>query len=348
MTAGRRRQGALVGFGQVAERAHAPAFARSGLAVAAVADASPERLRAALAAFPGARGYATLEALLAAEKEIEFVDIATPPFLHGRLALAAIEAGRHVLCEKPLCVDLAEFEGLSRRAAAAGRRLFTVHNWAHSPQWLKVFELASSGALGEIRHVELHALRTRPAAGSLPGDWRTEAAKAGGGILVDHGWHNLYLLHRLIPEAPRRVSGRLHPEGGRTAEDEATLFLEYPEATALVHLSWRAGLRSNWAAVVGSRARLELRDSSVVVEGSDAPPRAFEFPEKLSAGSAHPDWFAGTLAEFEAALEDRAAARRNAEEAAFCLRTISRAYQAARVGRSPLRDVLHRSPASPR
>ncbi|MBI3551200.1 MAG: Gfo/Idh/MocA family oxidoreductase [Elusimicrobia bacterium] len=340
-------RGALVGFGRVAEKAHAPALLeRPELEVAAVVDEAPERLKAAAAVFPKAKAYATLEALFAAEKGLNFVVIATPPSAHGAQVLAALRAGCHVLCEKPLTLDVEQFEDIRREASERKLAAYTVHNWAHSPQWQKLFSLIREGSLGELRHVELHALRTQPAAGA--GDWRTDAKISGGGVLVDHGWHNFYLLNRLVKGTPTRVTGRLGP-GGKpgTIEDDATVFLEYPQATALVHLSWRSALRSNTGLFFGSKGLLELDDIRLILHRGDGSEETFEFAEKLSAASAHPDWTAGLLADFLGALGDPARASDNLEEAGFCLKMINRVYVSVRVGRNPLREALSRPRGMP-
>ena len=204
----------------------------------------------------------------------------------------------------------------------------------------EIVSLVDGGHLGELRHVELHALRTKPAAAADALNWRSDAAVAGGGILIDHGWHNFYLLHRILKGAPTRVTGRLGGAKKGTVEDEATVYLEYPDATALLHLSWRSALRSNTALFFGGKALLELDDSHLTLHASDGSEQRFEFPEKLSAGSSHPDWTAGLLADFAAAIarpEDRL---RNLEEAGFCLKMINRVYVSVRVGRSPIREAL--------
>lgn len=229
-------KGALVGFGQVAEKAHAPAFlGHPDFKIVAVAEEAEPRASAARSVFPGAKIYSSLDALLQAEKSLDFIDIATPPFLHGQQALAALKRGLHVLCEKPLTLDPAEFAALKREASAQDRALFTVHNWAYSPQWLKIFELVNSNALGEIREVELNVLRAQPAASAVPGDWRRDAKLSGGGILVDHGWHNLYLLYRLIGQQPNNVKSELSK--GLSAEDEASVSFAFPQAAARLRLT---------------------------------------------------------------------------------------------------------------
>ncbi len=329
---------ALIGFGQVAEKAHLPAFAEHGVRVEAVCDESAERLTVAEKVLPEARRYTSFAALLREKNDIDFIDIATPPFMHASQAGTALKAGLHVLCEKPLALAPDELDGLRRPPAICGRAIFAVHNWAFSPQWLKIQEIVHSGALGEIRHVELQTLRTQPAASAVPGDWRRDGALAGGGILVDHGWHALYLLRRLLGGEVNRVSAHLHPTSG-TVDEEATLFVEYPSATALVHLTWRSGIRRNTSFVVGSRGVLEMLDDEIFLRSSTGT-QHFSFNTPLSAGSSHPTWFSAMLPDFFAEIQAPARRGQNLGEASFCLSVIHRAYQSVRYGRNPLRSAL--------
>ncbi|MDD5629719.1 MAG: Gfo/Idh/MocA family oxidoreductase [Elusimicrobia bacterium] len=329
-------KGALVGYGAVAHNAHAPALrGRADLCIAAVADADPERLRLAEESFPGARPYPSLEALLGVEKNIEFVDLATPPWLHGRQVLLSLERGLHVLCEKPLTLDTAEFRRIAELSRRRGRAVFTVHNWARAPIWTKAAELAAAGTLGEVRHCELHAVRTKPAAAAGAGDWRTDASLAGGGILVDHGWHNLYLLKRILfpgrdAPGPLETAAFFHRPAPAAAETEATVFYRFPAATALLHLTWRGAARSNWAVFHGTRGVLAMRDDVLLLREGAGPEQRYDFPEKLSAGSAHPEWFAGLLPDFCAEVRSPAERGGNLAEAGFVLDLIRRAYDGGR------------------
>lgn len=317
--------GAIIGYGQVAHAAHTPAFMRRGWQIAAVADESPARLEAAAAAWPGVRLYSSYETLLERERSLDFVDIATPPSLHVSQALSALEKGLHVLCEKPLARYVGDFGMVMDQAARSGRVVFTAHNWLHAPIIAKLVENVRSGVLGAISHVEFHTLRDRPAGQALPGSWRTRADVAGGGILVDHGWHCLYILRRILGERPKVLAVRLEPDQG-AVEEEATVFLRTTSATALIYLTWRASHRANRVVVYGSGGAAELNDDELIISRGPHIART-SFSERLSKGSAHPEWFEAMLGDFQRALGSPEAARQNLEEAAFCVSAISLAYK---------------------
>ncbi|MFA6029932.1 MAG: Gfo/Idh/MocA family oxidoreductase [Elusimicrobiota bacterium] len=322
-------KGAIIGFGQVAEDAHAPALLRGeGLEIAAVVDASAKRREAAQKALPGARVYADTAALYAAEK-LDFVDIATPPYLHFEQCREALKRKLHVLCEKPLVFTRREFETLRADSLKHKRALFPMHNWKYAPIYRKWHELLRAEAVGPIRHIELHVLRKKPAAvaGKDGSNWRLQRSQAGGGILVDHGWHNLYLLVWLMGAAPERMDAVLQTPAGGDADDEATGLLRFPGASALMHLSWRAPVRAQWGTAYGREGSIEMLDDRLVLRSRDGAERTIRFPEKLSAGSAHPEWLRAMLPDFTAACARFDPAEPTLAEAGHCAALIESAYR---------------------
>jgi predicted dehydrogenase len=290
--------------------------------VDAVAEPSPLRREAAKKPLPLARVYETLDSLLSAEKSLDALIVCSPPSYHGTAVLSGVRAGIHILCEKPLTLDPEIFAAIQTESVARNVCVYSINNWAYSPQWSRLLEVVSSGRLGAVRHAEIRVLRTKPSVSALPGDWRKDPAISGGGILVDHGWHNLYLMRRLLGSELALVDRILHPAGA--VDEVATALLEAPGASGTIHLSWRAGERSNSAFVAGERGTAELRDDALIVK-ADGVEETTRFPEKLSGGSAHPDW----LAAMWPAFEDECAGRGRGEslsEAAFCLAAIRAAY----------------------
>src|SRR5262245_55475485 len=122
MTPSTKLRGGVVGYGFIAGSGHIPAYAertrtRCDVEIVAVADVSARRREKARQEVPGARIYESAEALLCAEGSgLDFVDIATPPVDHARIAKAALERGLHVLCEKPLAMNTDEARSLLQTA----------------------------------------------------------------------------------------------------------------------------------------------------------------------------------------------------------------------------------------
>lgn len=253
---------------------------------------------------------------------MDAVVICSPPKYHGEAILTSVRAGLHVLCEKPLTLDPEIMAAIRAESVSRNVCVYSINNWAFSPQWSRLLEIASSGRLGAIRHAEIRVLRTKPSVSALPGDWRKDPAVSGGGILVDHGWHNLYLLRRLLGAQLELDKAILAPSGA--VDEIATVLLKAPGAAGTIHLSWRAGERSNAAFVYGERGSAELRDDALIVR-SEGVEETIRFPERLSGGSVHPEWLAAMWPSFEAECAGRGRGE-NLAEAAFCLAAIRAAY----------------------
>jgi predicted dehydrogenase len=290
--------------------------------VDAIAEPSKLRREAARRSVPSARIYDSVEALLSAERSLDALIVCSPPSYHGNGILSGIRAGIHVLCEKPLTLDPEVFAQIQTESASRNVCVYSINNWAYSPQWARLLEVVASGRLGAIRHVDIRVLRTKPSVSALPGDWRKDPEISGGGIFVDHGWHNLYLMRRLLGADLALIDTVLHPAG--SVDEVATALFAAPAASGTMHLSWRAGERSNSAFVTGERGSVELRDDALIVKANGLE-ETTRFPEKLSGGSAHPEWLAEMWPAFEA---ECAGLRRgeNLSEAAFCLAAIRTAY----------------------
>src|SRR5207237_10311400 len=149
----RMLKGAIIGFGEVARNGHWPGYATSGEAeIVAVVDRSAERRKLAQESLPGVATFSSIEDL-AAGAEIDFVDICTPPALHGEPMLDALAGGWHVLCEKPLLLDPVELEKTRALARESGRAVIPVHNWKYAPIIRHATEALRSAAIGSLREL---------------------------------------------------------------------------------------------------------------------------------------------------------------------------------------------------
>jgi predicted dehydrogenase len=322
-------RGAIVGFGEVARNGHWPAYRAAGIArIVAVVDRTAERRAVASVLDPAVCTFATIGELATAGVAIDFVDICTPPAFHSQPIREAIHHGWHVLCEKPFVIDEAILADIRRDAAQANRAVVPVHNWKYAPILQAATRLLRTGAIGRLRRVEIEAERLRDAAVADPAhpNWRRDPAVAGGGILMDHGWHAVYLALDWFGQTPTRVDATLHRPSPAEVEDEASLMLGFPGGTAAITLTWNGRRRRNALQLVGDAGTIRVDDDVLRVTGG----RTIEqlFPTALSAGSSHPDWFAAMVPDIVSAFEDRARAAHLFEEAAQCLAIIQQAYRA--------------------
>jgi predicted dehydrogenase len=318
-------RGAIIGFGEVARKGHWPAYAASDkVKIVAVVDRTEERRAAAREALLDVATFSTIEEL-AAGAEIDFVDICTPPALHGQPMLAALERGWNVLCEKPLILDLAQLDKARSLARERGLAVVPVHNWKYAPIVRQATARLRSGAIGQLGTVEIETLRIQDCAVADPDhpNWRRDPAIAGGGVLMDHGWHAIYLSRHWFGQDPLEVRASLHRPTPSEVEDEAALTLVFPNGCANIFLTWRASARRNTMRLIGERGQIAI-DDDTLRNGSES----IRFESALSVGSHHADWFAAMLPDVIAAFQQPRVALESLDEAALCLSMIRRAYQA--------------------
>ena len=319
-------RGALVGCGEVARNGHWPAWAsQSDAKIVAVVERTAERRALATSLAPSVRTFATLDELAAA-MSIDFLDICTPPALHAEPMLDAIDRGWHVLCEKPFLLDPVVLDNVRLRAGERGVAVLPVHNWKYAPIIRCATDALRAGAIGELRRVEIETCRTRDAASADPArpNWRRDRAIAGGGILMDHGWHAVYLALHWFGRRATGVRASLHWPSGGGVDDEASVAIEFPEGEAGIALTWNGGERHNMMRLSGEAGTILVADDTLRIDGTVN--ESIPFARALSAGSHHDDWFAAMLPGVVSAFHDPALAAPAFEEAAECLSIIRQAY----------------------
>jgi predicted dehydrogenase len=153
------------------------------------------RDKSAAEAAAGRLGWAAAETdwrALIARDDVQLVDIAAPGDLHAPIAIAALAAGKHVLCEKPLANTLAEAEAMRAAADAAypgGARAMTGFNYRRVPALALARRLVEQGRIGSLRHFRAVYLQDWLADADAPMTWRMRAERAGSGALGDLGAH---------------------------------------------------------------------------------------------------------------------------------------------------------------
>lgn len=329
-------KGAFLGFGLIAEKGHWPAYSTSKtMQIVAVVDSSPARRSAAQKLNSQWHVYATVDELFAKEK-LDFVDICTPPNSHTALSARALEKGLHVLCEKPLTLDQDEYAQLSRLAVEKKRSLFTVHNWKYAPIVQKTIEFIESQCIGKVWHAEVFTLRNSHCKGAPENkeNWRQDAATAGGGVLIDHGWHAFYLLMRLMQQEPRTLQATLrYPDDKPDAlEDTAEILVQFPQGDGYIHLTWCSDVRRNSITVQGLEGMLLVDDNRILLTTGAGQQEEFHFEESLSAGSHHAEWFPPLLNDFYEEMRNPAKRHENLREAGWCLALTRAAYDSAKKG----------------
>lgn len=322
---GRRLRVALIGAGLMA-RSHALAYAtvpvlfpelgmRPELAVLAATTEAGARNAAAQLGFE--RGTADWREAVA-DPSIDVVDIVTPNALHHEIALAAIAAGKHVYCEKPLALTAAEAGQLWEAASEAGVRTLVGFSYLAYPGVQLARQLVADGTLGEVWTVRAHFITDANADPALPRTWHYERAKAGFGALGDIGSHVVSLvqavagpiaqvfaeLATVVPLRPEAPGARSY--GSTAAADARLLPVENDDITVVL-----ARLASGATAVleanrVGNGHPFDIGIEVIGSKGSvrfsqqeshrvelflrDREPVALNGATTVTLGPAHPDY----------------------------------------------------------
>ncbi|GAB3398400.1 Gfo/Idh/MocA family oxidoreductase [Schumannella luteola] len=198
-----------------------------------LADVDDERARAAAAQLGFARFTSDWREAVTAD-DIDVVDIVTPNSLHFDIAMAAIAAGKHVYCEKPLAITVDEARRMRDAARVAGVRTIVGFSYLGGPGIQLAKQFVDDGTLGDIWQIKSHFFADGNADPSLPRTWHYERAKAGLGSLGDLGSHVISLVEFLggpvdevfgelatvVPERPRAVGALSY---GSKAEEGAPL-----------------------------------------------------------------------------------------------------------------------------
>ena len=163
----------------------------------AVADDDARKAEKAAGDLGFERGTSDWRELLD-DPEIGVIDICTPNYLHAEMALAAIGAGKHVYCEKPLALDVAEAERLARAAADAGVVHAVGLNYTTNPMISVARDMIVAGEIGDPTSFSGRYLEDYMASADVPFSWRCERRLAGSGALADLGSHLINMLHYLL------------------------------------------------------------------------------------------------------------------------------------------------------
>lgn len=245
----------LIGIGDIARRRVIPAIeAESRSRLEAVVTRDPQKA----AAYPGVAVYTSLDVALRSP-EIDAVYIASPVCLHAQQAIAALEAGKHVLCEKPTAMSPAETESMIAAARRNDRLLAVSYYRRQFPKLVRARQLLREGAIGQplLAEANCHGWLVDDPAWSR--NWLFNPAMAGGGPLYDIACHRIDALNFLFGE-PVRSTGLLSNAVHATAvEDSATVLIQYAGGVhATVDVRWNSHIDRDQFRIVGTDGELNL------------------------------------------------------------------------------------------
>jgi predicted dehydrogenase len=317
----------LIGGGGIT-RAHVKGYRAHAdkIVVTAVADVV-EEAATTRAAELSAQPYTDYREMLASA-DIDAVDICLPHHLHADAIVAAAEAGKHVLCEKPLCLTVEEAKRVAEAIQANRVTLMCAHNQLFFPSVAKAKELLDAGTLGTVYEVRTTDSFHNDFDPSNMG-WRASAKTSGGGELIDTGYHPTYLLLHLANAQPVEATAFLstHRLKFMEGEDSAQVLVRFENGVV-------GQMVTSWAydpapgtekfSVVGELGSLTGTSNSVTYRLRSGEEETFDFPEV--------DAFVTEIGDFADCLREGRRPIHTEVEGIAVLGVLLAAYEGARTG----------------
>ncbi len=261
----------IIGAGEIGQKGHFPGFQTAGVEVVAVCDANKQRAEEVAGRLKIARAYDDYNALLK-DKDIDIVSVGLPNALHAPVSIAALKAGKHVLCEKPMTISVADAKRMIAASKRAGKLLSINQHMRFDATAQAMRAIAQTGALGKVYFAESKWIRQQGIPGY--GGWFTNKDLAGAGALMDIGVHLLDLI-LFVLDFPKvvAVKGLLTGHLGKQAIglggwgiDRKTEGRFDVDDTAVATLTLKGGaqihLRVTWAAMGPAEDRVTIYGSS--------------------------------------------------------------------------------------
>lgn len=255
----------VIGCGSIAQHRHLPEYAANAhVKIAAVCDINEERAKKTAEKY-GAAAYTSYEELVKSGT-VDAVSVCTPNYLHAPISIAALEAGLHVLCEKPMAISQKEAEDMIAAANASGKKLMIAHNQRFVASHQKAKQLIESGEIGKIYSFRTAFGHPGPEGWSADGkeSWFFQKEKAFIGAMGDLGVHKTDLLRYVLGEEITEVGAFIETSAKSFADVDDTAVCVLKTESGIIGTlaaSWSyVGKEDNSTIIYGEKAILRLED----------------------------------------------------------------------------------------
>ncbi len=270
-TASERQVGVgVIGCGGIARHAHLNNIKRNPRArLVAVCDIDLDRAKAAAEEFGDGNtvAYQDYQDLIA-NPDVEMVNVTTWAAAHAAPVIAAAQAGKHILCEKPIATTLADADAMVAAARDNGVKLTMGYQPRFGNQWTRVKQIIDDGLLGEIMGVTIAS--ANPSSHGVP--WFLKKDLAGGGILIDWGIYTAYTINWWLGPVDRVYATAKTFRKEVMVRDQLVTDIDV-EDTVAAQLSFASGAMGTWYAAWAVKAShghtaIDGREGSLVLEGN--------------------------------------------------------------------------------
>ncbi len=259
---------AVIGCGSIAQHRHLPEYSMNeNVEIVAVCDVVEERAHKVASKY-GVIAYTSYEELLA-DPEVDAVSVCTPNYLHAPISIAALEAGKHVLCEKPMATSMQEAMNMIEAAKKSNKKLMIGHNQRFVASHQKARQMIEDGELGKIYSFRTAFGHGGPEGWSVDGNdsWFFKKKEAFIGAMGDLGVHKTDLLRFLLGEEFVEVGSFIETSAKENADvDDTAVCILRTESGIIGTLaaSWSyVSKEDNSTIIYGEKAILRLEDDPV-------------------------------------------------------------------------------------
>jgi xylose dehydrogenase (NAD/NADP) len=321
-TSSRPAQWGVIGVGRRATSMHIPVLNESPqMRIVALCDVSEQRLASAASTVKrGVKTYRDYRKLLT-DPEVGSVVIATPSVFHREMVLASIAAGKHVVCETPAGITLAEATEIRQAAQSAKTAVMVCMRHSDETRRQSILQLVASGSIGEVRYISLTRSGSEPNPGEPPASWQL-SRDATGGTLNEFASQDFDLFHRITGSHLESIcadGGILFHPDKRDSWDRSAVTLNYPNGVRAVHTLCLFGPNRSELRVIG--------DKGALIDSSGQPLRLLRFggrgaaPKIEEVALAHSDAGALVYEDFLKQVRERTKPDANLDRAVAASKT---------------------------
>ncbi|NLO05835.1 MAG: Gfo/Idh/MocA family oxidoreductase [candidate division WS1 bacterium] len=322
---------AIIGCGDIANKAVAPAInGQPDSELVAFFSNTPQRAEQMRDEHGAERALSDLDELLAAD-DIDAVYVASPVNRHAPETIAALQAGKHVLCEKPMALSVADAERMIAMAEEAGLRLGVAYYRRFFPVSRKIRELLDAQAIGKPIVCEISICSRPMITADNPKYWRLFPEQAGGGALMDVGSHRLDLACYFLGE-PATVTGltdRLDRDDMAVPDIESLLCRMQCGTHLHCTASWAISARADELMIRGTEGAIEARNY-------DRGPLVLRRGESVESFDLPPgeNWHAPLIDDFARALVEGREPQITGRDGILATRIIEGCYRSSETGKT--------------
>ena len=249
----------LIGAGDIARKRVAPAVRDlSNCELVSVSRSRSDLAKSFAKEFGAHKWYGDWREQIT-DDEIDAVYIATPVYLHKQQTIAAAEAGKHILCEKPMAMSVDECDQMINVCHTHGVKLGLAYYRRFYPVVARVRELLSSGRIGKVVTIQMNAFEFFDPPVAHPRRWLLEPAKSGGGPMMDFGCHRIELLTYLLGPIQKTEAIVSNSILDREVEDTAATLLQFKNGTtASIIVTHAASEPQDTLAIFGTKGSIHI------------------------------------------------------------------------------------------